>query len=427
MKYLPIVAIVTLLNAQSYNSIIKHISKTPAMKSAKLAQEALNELSLSAEGKNMPRVDISIEGAWLKDTPKMILHTGYGASNPLPMGTTRQFRGELKLSYPLFTGYAITAQIQKSRLEAQKARLKVLDLKRNLILQATQMYGAIEAIEATISALLEAKRATILALKKAKGFYKNGLIPLSDLYNIKAKLYDIDSAISQAKSQKEQLLNQLSYISGMKISKIDNSISIKIPKSSKIVKQNAHRYRSDINALKTLLSIKDTEISLAKSRYYPTVGVVASLKRHGDTLSLNGDGFRNPDESFVGVNISYNIFNGGSDKHNLEAVRYQKLSAYQSYIDYLHRVDTEIDNAFIALRALHSKLKSAYMQVKSQKEYYRLTKGRFDNQLSSADELSRSIADLANAKANLYRIKSQIEVQRAKIRLLEGVERFEHR
>ena len=64
------------------------------------------------------------------------------------------------------------------------------------------------------------------------------------------------------------------------------------------------------------------------------------------------------------------------------------------------------------------------MELKAQKEYYKLTKGRFENQLASADELSRAIADFYKAKAKVSVLKSQIFIQTTKIGLLAGLDRF---
>ena len=416
---------VGLLQAQSYREIVKNITKTPAMQSAQLLQKAAEEAAYASEGKALPSLDLNLQGAWLKDTPMMILHTGLGPSSPLPMGRTRSFTGELKLSYPLFTGFALSAQIDRARLEAQRARLKVLDARRNLILSATELYGAIEATQAALQALYKAKKATISAFKKAEGLYKNGLIPPVDLYNIKARVYDVDASITEARSRRVQLLNRLSYLAGERISGLNGTIPLATPPASASLKREAYHRRSDLRALQTLLRVDEAQIRLAESRYYPTVGVAAALKRQGDTLSLNGDGYTNADRSYLGMEVSWNLFSGGSDRHTVEAARYKRLSAASGLLDYRRRVDTEIDNAYAQLRALRSKLKSATMRVRAQEEYYKLTRGRFDNQLASADELSRSIADLANARAQKASIESSIRVQRAKIWLLSGVESFE--
>ncbi len=76
------------------------------------------------------------------------------------------------------------------------------------------------------------------------------------------------------------------------------------------------------------------------------------------------------------------------------------------------------------LSSLKSKLKAAILQLKSQEEYYRLTKGRFENALSSADELSRAIAAKAKAKANVEKYKAKIFFQKYKIILQTGIAYF---
>jgi len=413
------------LKADSYRQIIGKLEKSPILQSARLAGKAAEEKSMAAEGRNLPSLDLEFRGAWLKETPIMILHTGLGPSSPMPMGRTRQFTGALSLRYPLFTGFALTAEIERSRWAAEKARLEALDLRRNLILKATELFGAVRSAEENLEALKEARRAIMEAMKKAEGLYKNGLLPPADLYNIRARVFDVEAQIAQVRGERRQFLNRLGYLIGEAVSFIDGLITLpKLPGSS-LLKKRAFRGRSDLLALRSALKVDEAAIRLAESRYYPTVGVEATLKRHGDTIALDGDGFTNADQSYVGVDISWNLFNGMSDRHNVEAARYRRLASAAAVLDYRQRIAMEIDNALLELKTLRAKLRSARMQARAQEEYYRLTRGRFDNQLAGADELSRAIADLAAAKARAGTLREQVRVQRARLWLMSGIEKFE--
>ena len=410
------------INAKSLSNILHLIDSSPAINSADMLINATEQMSLAKEGLNMPSIDIDLKASHLKDTPTMILHFPALSmpTSDIPMGKRDNFEGEISIAYPLFTGFAISAQINQSHLETQKAILRKKDLKRKLYLKATQLFAEIKVTQAYIKAQLQAKKAMQEALKKAKGFFKQGLIAPSELYNIKSKLYKIDSIIRKSYSNKNKLLNTLSYLANTKITEVNGDISNKIP-SSKRLKILAHQHRSDILALKKLLDINDEQIKLAKSSLYPKVALKAGLKRHGDTLALNGDGYTNADNSYIAMDINYNLYNGGKDIHTIESARYIKLSNQSKLIDYIHQVDMQIDNAYSDLKALRYRLKSAKMQVKAQKEYYRLTLGRFENQMASADELSRAIASLANAKANKEAIIYSIKLLKAKIKLLGGI------
>ena len=425
MRRLLLTTIPALLCAQSYFTIINEVDDSPSLKSAKQLREAADFAASAAKGKDLPTLDASLSGAWLKDTPTVTFRLPGTPPLEAPMGTKRNFVGSIRLAYPLFTGYAITAQIEKAELESRRAELKVSDLKRNLYLQVTELASACYSLQKSIEANQEAKKAMEESYKKAKGLYENGLLPPADLYNIEAKLYAIKANITETKSKKEQVLNTLGYLIGKDIDSVElpeDSFTIKIDKEALIAR--ALESREDISALKSLLKISKSETLLAKSRLYPTIGVVAELKRKGDTLALNGDGFTNPDQSYIGVSAKWNLFNGFADSKMIEAANLKSLAAASTLNDYKRRVKTDIENSFLKLSSIFSRLQSAKMELKAQQAYCDLTKGRFENQLAGADELSRSIADLAAAKAKVSILEGKIFTLKASIFLMAGVKPF---
>ena len=419
MKHLIFLLFPALIYALDYQEILNGVDNALQLKSAQQLKESAKLLAEAKRGKNLPSLDLSLSGVWLNEKPEVNFPNA-----TFPLGSKREFTGSLKLSYPIFTGFAISAEIDKARLEYEKASLEVLDLKRNLYLKATELFGTIYAAQETLKAKQEAKKAIESAYKKAKGFYDNGILPPVDLYNIEAKRYAIKAEITDTKSQIDMLLNQLSYLLNRPVTSVEFSCLSLQKLNRKEIITTALKKREDIQALQRTLKIDKEIEKIAKSRYYPTVALVAELKRKGDTLALNGDGFTNADQSYIGTALSWNLFNGFADKKQYEASRYRVIATQTALNDYKNRVKTELKNAFLTLATLKSKLLSAKMELKAQKEYYKLTKGRFENQLASADELSRAIADLSKAKAKVSVLKSQIFIQTATIGLMAGLERF---
>ncbi len=430
MRWIFLMAIPGILFAQSYSKIIEDIDNAPALKSAHSLEMAAKSNEAAAKGKNLPSLDLSFSGAWLKDTPTVTFRIPGTPPMEAPMGTKRNFIGSLRLAYPIFTGYAISASVDKALFERKKAELKVLDLKRNLYLQATALVSGCYAADKKIEALESAKRAMEDAYKKAKGLYDNGLLPPSDLYNIEAKRYAVDAEITDTISQKEQLLNTLGYLLDKPMESVElplHHMTAALPVTQEELIKTALDSREDIEALKSAINADRAVEKLAKSRLYPTVGLAAELKRRGDTPELNGDGFTNPDQSYVGAAATWNLFNGFADKKMIEAARYKRLASQIALNDYKNRVKMELQNAFSYLAALLSRLKSAKMELKARKAYCDLTRGRFENQLAGADELSRSIADLSAAAAKVSGLQSQIFNQKAKIWLMTGLKPFLNR
>ena len=413
----------TLMWGQSYHEVIESLNTSLSVQSAQQLQKAAYENAKMTEGHNYPTVDASLTAIRFQEIPTVTFYSP--TAQTAPMGTKNHTEGAVSITYPLFSGFSISALNDKAGLEHEKAGLALSDLKRNLYLNATQLYGAVISADSTIEAHMEAKKAMDGAYAKAKGFYDHGLLAPSELYAIEAKTHSVDAQLNGAKNRKKQALNHLSYLTHSDIKEATSfPESLTIPTRDELV-HIALGEREDLKALAKGLNLALSDITLAKSRFYPNIALVGAVKHQGDTLELNGDGYSNANKSYAGATASWNLFNGMSDSHAVQAAQAQKLSAQLTYEDYKNKVTMEIDNAYEELSTLESMLHSTQMEVKAAEEYSKLTRGRFDNKLASADELSRSIADLSASKAKESTLKSDLFTQKATLWLLGGLRAYE--
>ncbi|HZF70187.1 TolC family protein [Sulfuricurvum sp.] len=422
MKRLFLFILPTWIWAQSYPEVISVLDHSLMLQSAQQLEIAAYESYKAAEGKNLPTLDASLSAIKFQDTTTVTF-----GSMKLPMGTKNHTEGSLTLTYPLFSGFAISSSIEKAKFSHEKAALEVADLKRNLYVNATKLYSAVAVADEIIAAQEEAKYAIGESYAKAKGLYDNGMLAPAELYAIEAKKFEIDAQITESKNRKSQALNQLSYLTGVKIDSAhipENTLSI--PDENDILAR-ALAEREDVLALSKSMDIAQSDVKISQSRYYPTVALIGSLKGQGDSLEFDGDGYTNGNKSYAGVSASWNLFSGFSDIHTTEAAKAAKLASSITLEDYKHRISTEIENAYLDMHATQSKLESARMQVKASGEYAKLTRGRFENQLVGADELSRSIADLASAKAKAANLESELFNQTAVLWLEGGLNAFQER
>lgn len=416
MKRLFAFMVPAFLWAHSYPEVISSLDRALTLQSAQQLEIAALESYRAAEGKNFPSLDGSLNAIKFQETPTVTF-----ASTKLPMGTKKHTEGSLTLTYPLFSGFAITASIEKAKLSHEKAVLEVADLKRNLYINATKLYSAAASADEIITAQEEAKKAITESYAKAKGLYDNGLLAPAELYAIEAKKFEIDAQIIETQNRKVQALNQLTYLTGNKIEKTHIPINVFPLLEENMMITLALTHREDLLSLAKAMDIAQSDIELAQSRYYPNIALIGSLKGQGDSLEFDGDGYTNANKSYAGVSASWNLFNGFSDLHTTEAAKAVKLASVITLEDYKRRISTEIDNAYLDIQATRSKLESSRMQIKASGEYAKLTRGRFDNQLVGADELSRSIADLASAKAKAANLESELFNQTAILWLEAGL------
>lgn len=410
------------LYSADFSDIIKSIDTNLLIKSKQQQTKALQKLLEAKKAKNYPSIDVHVEAIRLRDTPSTVFDIG-GVKYPSTIGTRTNLNAELSITYPLFTGFAITKSIQKAELKVVKSQLETKELKRELYLKIASIYSSIYSLNQAINASLEAKTAIEKSYKKAKGLYDNGLINISNLYNIEAKKYEIISTIKGYKEQKNSLINDLFYLTNIKTD-VKELPNIKLYKDKKSLTDTALKTRADIKAIKTELKLDNSDIALAKSKYYPTIALFGAVKKQGDTLRLNGNGFTNADQSYIGATLCYNIFDGKEKQSQREAAYAKRTARVLYFSDYKRAVKKEIFNAISKLNSLKYQSFAAKKEVEASKSYYELINGRFENSMASGDELSRAIAHLAQIKAKEQNIKAKIFLQKCKILLLTGSDYF---
>jgi len=412
----------TVLFGSNFHTLIDNIDTNLLIKSKQEQTKALKKDYFSQKANNKPTIDIELNTIRLNQTPTTTFILG-NQTYTVPIGTQNNITAQLFVSYPIFTGYAITTLIDKANLNIIKNQLETENLKRKLYLRTSTLYSKIYSLSQAIKASQEAKISIIQSYKKAKGLYNNGLINISNLYSIEVKQYEIDSIIKNYQEQKESLENELFYITNTKIS-IKQLPKLNTTKDLNKLYNLALQYRADLKVILTNLKIDQTDISLIKSKNYPTISLIGAYKKQGDSLTLNGNGFTNSDQSYIGINIKYNLFDAHKIKYTQEAALLKKHSREIFFNDYKISIKKDLKNSLLRLDSLTYQLKTAQKQILAAKSYYKLIKGRFENSLASGDELSRSIATLAQAKANKENIKAKIFLQKSTILLLCGKEYF---
>ena len=419
-----------ILNAENFNDIQQNITNSLKYKIQSQKVKIYQRKLKSFEAKNYGTLDVEYNALHLFKQPVLKIDTLQPAAvNPstgklvyvpvhsdLPMSDKNHFVGVIKYSYPLFTGFAISNLIQKAKLELIQQKLTLENVKRELILNAAELYSDIYALKAKIDALQRAKEALLAAKEKAESFYKEGLINKSNVDEINAKYFEIKAQINKTEAQKRSLLNMLSYLINKKISKISG---LSIQKSTFTPNfQN----RPDIKAIKETLKISEKNISLAKSKYYPQIGIEAGLKKEADNVGLSNNDYQNVDKSYIALGIKYNIFDGGQKNADIEAAKLAKNAEVMFYNDYLNKIKTEYQNDTETLKALYLQLDAAKDEIKARESYYEYIKAKFNEGLADSSDLNDAIAKLAKSRAKKEAIKAKIFFLSLKIKINSGID-----
>jgi len=182
VKKIVIMSIPFLLFAESFNDIRLSIENSLKYKLAEQKVKIYEQKLKSANAKNFGSLDLEYNAVHFFKQPVMKLtttqpvavasdgvHLVYQTFNSeLPMSDKNHFIGEISFSYPLFTGFALSNLIEKSKLELIKEKLNLQNVKRELLLTSAELYSNIYALKHQIMALESAKKALLSAKDKAE-------------------------------------------------------------------------------------------------------------------------------------------------------------------------------------------------------------------------------------------------------------------
>ncbi len=415
------------LHALSLEQALQKVADTPLVQAKKAQAVAFGKLYKAQEGENYPSVDLSFSGKYLKEKPVMYTKNSFPFLPPnippLQVQSQNQYQGTLRLTYPLFSGFAISSLIDTAKYKAKKAALEAEDTKRNLYLKTVGLY-----VEATIFSKLHhsqkrAYEAIEQSYKKAKAFFHLGLIAESQLYRLEAALHKSEAGMLQTKNSYESALAQLSALLHTKIETLSSLPKPTLLPFDRLVKM-AFANRPDLQALRMMVKEQNAQVDLAKSTEYPSVVLFAQASQVGDSPQLNGDGFTNKDRSAVGFVVKYNLFSGLKTKNEVEASESAKLSAEAMLHAYEDKIKSELQVSYLHYKSLLSQQKAMQEELKSQESYESLVKGEFENQLADADKLSRAIAATSMARASLHSLEAKLYFNYAKLLLEVSNETF---
>ncbi len=413
------------VQAQTLGEIMQMVDANPRLKTAEQKSRAAKARYASQQSANYPSLDAVYSATYLFEKPVVYLSTpGAPSAAEVQIQSQNQYDGALRLSYPLFTGFAASSAVDMANSAMQRSRLEAEDVRRNLYLGTINAYASAVAAEQFQSAQEEALEAIKKSYAKAKGMFGQGMAPPSELYRIEAGYHTIEAETIRAGNRYRIALNALSFLANSTISGVSALPQYRDLSEEKLLTL-ALQKRPDLQALKKMLSMQQSRVDLEKSGYYPTVTLYAQLAQHGDDWLLDGDGYTNKDRSAAGFTINYNLFEGFKSRYDIEAAREEELSVRWMITSYEEGIKKEIRESYLNFVTLKSQLEADRAQVKAREAYYALVRGEFDNQLADADRLSRAISSLAAARSSLAAAQARAYAAYARMLLQVDVQTFQ--
>ncbi|MVO10682.1 TolC family protein [Flavobacterium sp. TP390] len=353
--------------------------------------------------KNNQLPNLSVSGQYFRLTQAKIKGNLAPESGGNGLDINQLMIGQATATIPVFNGFKIQNGIKAAK-SINKAEIShAQHTKEQVALAVTQLYFGLYKTNQMIQLTEDFLKTAHQRVLDFQAMEDNGLLAHNDL--LKAQLQESNIQLSLATAKKNysvlnyQLANLLQLPEGTVIEIPENSVE----KTTEIVTETATE-RKDLEALQYQEEALKSNIKIAKGNYLPSINLI------GGYIALDvKNAFTITNAMNFGAGISYDFSSLFKNKKEVEKAKSKTLEATQQIAILSDKIKEEVQEAN-ANYELALQQKEVYLKAQEQAtENYRIVKDKYDNGLSTTNDLLEADVDQIQAKINYAIATSDIQ------------------
>lgn len=353
--------------------------------------------------KNNQLPNLSVSGQYFRLTQAKIKGNLAPQSGGNGLDINQLMIGQATATIPVFNGFKIQNGIEAAK-SINKAEIShAQHTKEQVALAVTQLYYGLYKTNQMIQLTEDFLKTAHQRVLDFQAMEDNGLLAHNDL--LKAQLQESNIQLSLATAKKNysvlnyQLSNLLQLPEGTVIEIPENSVE----KTTEIVTETTTE-RKDLEALQYQEEALKSNIKIAKGNYLPSINLI------GGYIALDvKNAFTITNAMNFGAGISYDFSSLFKNKKEVEKAKSKTLETTQQIAILTDKIKEEIQEAN-ANYELAVQQKEVYLKAQEQAtENYRIVKDKYDNGLSTTNDLLEADVDQIQAKINYAIATSDIQ------------------
>lgn len=369
--------------------------------------------------KNNQYPNLKISGQFLQLTNANVdsnLKTGGSGGSSSPLEVSQLLLGQANVSMPIFSGFKLKNSISASESLYKAETANSSHTKEQLALYVVELFAKLYQSQETAKLIEENLKSAHQRTVDFTAMEANGIIPRNDL--LKAQLQEsnvqlsLDSANKNVSVINYQLVTLLQLPENTQI-----DIDIETIKNDMLKTQSMaiNAQRNDLEALNFQQKASESGIKVAQSGYYPSLSLVGGYIAFDlkDVISVTN-------AMNIGVGLSYDlssIFKNGKEVKLARSKSEQAKTAVSILTDKIKEETQQAQENY----NLSMKQNMVYKQaVEQATENYRIVKDKYDNSLSTTNDLLEADVQQLQTKINLALSQADIALKYYQLQFAAG-------
>ncbi|SFA87028.1 Outer membrane protein TolC [Flavobacterium swingsii] len=388
---------------------------------AVLANMKVNTSKLEMETmKNNQYPSLKISGQFLQLTDanidSKIKMGGSSSEGSSPIKVSQLFLGQANVSMPIFNGFKLKNSISASENLYKAETANAANTKEQLSIYVVELFAKLFQSQQTATLIEDNLKSAQQRTKDFSAMVDNGLMARNDLLKSQLQESNIQLSLDTAKKNANIINYQLATLLQLpENTQID--IDIETVKSDMAKNQGlvTEAKRGDLEALSYQQKASEAGIKIAKSGYYPSLALVGGYIAFDlkDVMTVTN-------AMNIGVGLSYDlasIFKNGKEVKLAKSKAEQTKTAVSILTNKIKEETHEAQENY----NLSLKQNGVYTQaVEQATENYRIVKDKYDNSLSTTNDLLEADVQQLQTKINLALSQADIALKYYQLQFASG-------
>ena len=349
--------------------------------------------------------------------------------NGIAVGDQENWVLNLNIHLPLFTGFNLLSNYEKSLLAKDQAMLQLKQARLQLVFEIRQsFFDLLQAKENLKSARLSLERLKS-HLKISQAFYDVGLKPKLDVLQAQVELAKAEQGLLVAQNAVQTQRARLNFLLNLDVNEdVHYSGTLEFVPFVLGLEEclaKAQKNRPDLKLASKSILLASKESKIVASSFYPQVGADLNYYRYGDEPIVDGSKFQRPSEWRAGVSLQWKLFEWGKTYYTYKQTRHRVSELEAEYKNLQNQISFEVKAAYLKIKEAAQRIVVARKGVEEARESYRLAMARYEAQVGTNTDVLDAQFGLASSEANLTQAMADYLKAIANIYLAMGEPDFE--
>ncbi len=327
--------------------------------------------------------------------------------------------------------------IAAARDTYEKTKYSYVIALRDLRLKAVSQYFELQRADEGVRIGKDSMRASVVSLKDAESRFKAGVATKLEVLEAETQLARDKQLLTSNLGKQKITRRVLSSLLGLphKVTPTAASsakiIGLWMPSLQESIVA-AYAFREELDNLILDISIINSNANKALASIQPTLSIsntFSATKYQGEALFPSSESVDMREHGWtasntIGLNATWNIFDGGRAKANYNYNKYKVKQKEADFASTRDAIRTEVENSFFSLQTANQDILTTSREVLASRESLRLARLRYQAGITTQREVVNNQRDLTRAEVRHADAISSYNINLSRLRRRTGLDKI---